>query len=475
MRLIADGVVDRDGVPGLAGHLGYSVRQVQRQLHAELGAGPLALARAQRAQTARTPDRDQRAADGRRRVRRGVLQRADLQRDRAARSSRSRRPSCAAGPYEADGLRARDDLTPAGRSARRSTPDNLFGFLIATGPCQGWRWSPTVTTRRTLRLPHGHGRGRLAAEPTTLRRCPALAHRPARPGDRRSSRCRRMLDLDADPIAVGRSAQQASVLAPTASRRRRGAGPRTRSTASRVRRTRGARSAGVGSRRPGRMLASARRDVQHGAEPIAADAAGGLDASHFPTMRRLAGLDPETLPMPRSRGRALVALCAAIAAGDIPLDRSLPRSEVRRRLLEVPGVGPWTADYIRLRALGDPDVFLPTDVGVRHGRSGHRRERRCGRVPLRRAMAALALLRVDARVGTSRPPGGRHGPPHGQHPGGAHERLDHRSSHWWTTCSSSRPTGRPSPASSSPRTGRAMGVPGTTVHPVLVAARAPAR
>ena len=53
MRLIADGVVDRDGVPGLAARLGYSVRQIQRQLIAELGAGPLALARAQRAQTAR--------------------------------------------------------------------------------------------------------------------------------------------------------------------------------------------------------------------------------------------------------------------------------------------------------------------------------------------------------------------------------------------------------------------------------------
>src|ERR1700704_3641972 len=53
MRLIADGVVDRDGVPGLAARLGYSTRQVERQLLAELGAGPLALARAQRAQTAR--------------------------------------------------------------------------------------------------------------------------------------------------------------------------------------------------------------------------------------------------------------------------------------------------------------------------------------------------------------------------------------------------------------------------------------
>ncbi len=53
MRLIADGVVDREGVAGLAARLGYSARQVQRQLTAELGAGPVALARAQRAHTAR--------------------------------------------------------------------------------------------------------------------------------------------------------------------------------------------------------------------------------------------------------------------------------------------------------------------------------------------------------------------------------------------------------------------------------------
>src|SRR5438132_3180002 len=53
MRCIADGVVDREGVTGLASRLGYGVRQMQRQLRAEVGAGPLALARAQRAQTAR--------------------------------------------------------------------------------------------------------------------------------------------------------------------------------------------------------------------------------------------------------------------------------------------------------------------------------------------------------------------------------------------------------------------------------------
>src|SRR6476619_6718438 len=53
LRLISDGVIDREGVPGLARRLGYSERQVHRSLIAEVGAGPLALARAQRAQTAR--------------------------------------------------------------------------------------------------------------------------------------------------------------------------------------------------------------------------------------------------------------------------------------------------------------------------------------------------------------------------------------------------------------------------------------
>jgi AraC family transcriptional regulator of adaptative response / DNA-3-methyladenine glycosylase II len=75
--------------------------------------------------------------------------------------------------------------------------------------------------------------------------------------------------------------------------------------------------------------------------------------------------------MPRARGRALTALCAALCAGDIVLDRSADRDEVRARLLALPGIGPWTADYVAMRALGSPDVFLPTDVGVRNALRGH--------------------------------------------------------------------------------------------------------
>ena len=99
--------------------------------------------------------------------------------------------------------------------------------------------------------------------------------------------------------------------------------------------------------------------------------------------------------MPRARGRALVGLAAALAAGEVPLDRSADRAETRAALLALPGIGPWTADYVAMRALGDPDVFLPTDIGVRRGRPGSASTTCAG---AQRALAALALLRADAAV-----------------------------------------------------------------------------
>lgn len=69
------------------------------------------------------------------------------------------------------------------------------------------------------------------------------------------------------------------------------------------------------------------------------------------------------LPMPRARQRALVALADALAGGL----RLEPGGDARQQLLELPGIGPWTAEYIAMRAHGDPDAWLPTDIGVRHG------------------------------------------------------------------------------------------------------------
>ena len=100
----------------------------------------------------------------------------------------------------------------------------------------------------------------------------------------------------------------------------------------------------------------AARLVERAGEPLPRPA--GPITHLFPSPHALAELDPETLPMPRARGRALTRLAAALADGLDPRDRAA--------LLEQPGIGPWTADYVAMRC-GDPDVMLETDLGVRRG------------------------------------------------------------------------------------------------------------
>jgi AraC family transcriptional regulator of adaptative response / DNA-3-methyladenine glycosylase II len=70
--------------------------------------------------------------------------------------------------------------------------------------------------------------------------------------------------------------------------------------------------------------------------------------------------------MPAARRRALLGLAGALARGELVLDPEADRETARARLLALPGIGPWTADYVAMRALRDPDAFLPTDLGVRH-------------------------------------------------------------------------------------------------------------
>jgi AraC family transcriptional regulator of adaptative response / DNA-3-methyladenine glycosylase II len=113
----------------------------------------------------------------------------------------------------------------------------------------------------------------------------------------------------------------------------------------------------------GARTLAARLVAAHGAplaEPVG-------DVTHrFPTAAALAELSPADFSMPRARGAALVDVCRRLADGEISLDVGADRHEAVAALQEVPGIGPWTAGYVAMRALGDPDVFLPTDVGVRH-------------------------------------------------------------------------------------------------------------
>jgi len=353
MRLIADGAVDRAGVAGLAGQLGYSERHLHRQLVAELGVGPVALARAQRAHTARLllettdlPVADVAFAAGFASVRqfndtiRAVFAATPTELRRGRRGAQTSSPGTVVVrlPY-------REPMDLAG----------LVGFL-ATRAVPGVE-EQADGYRRSVRLAHGDGVLELAPGPGHVRCSLHLAD--LRDLTAAVHRCRRLLDLDADPVAVDKALGTDPLLAPLIRRR-------------------------PGRRVPGHVdgaeLAVRAVIGQQVSVAGARTVAGGLVArwgkplttpigavSHlFPTADTLAAVDPADLPMPQARGRALVTVAAAIADGNVDLEPGTDRGEAERQLLALPGIGPWTASYICMRALGDPDVFLPTDLGARH-------------------------------------------------------------------------------------------------------------
>ncbi|MER5441688.1 AlkA N-terminal domain-containing protein [Streptomyces sp. NPDC002790] len=357
MRLIGDGVVDREGVPGLARRLGYSARQIERQLLAELGAGPLALARAQRAQTARLlietsqlPLSDVAFASGFASIRAFN----DTVREVYALSPTELRTRVPQGRASAPGVLAlrlpfRQPLNP----------DNLFGHLAATAVpgVEEWR---DGSYRRTLRLPHGHGIATLTppGTPTATYVACRLILTDQRDLTVAISRCRRMLDLDADPVAVDDQLRTDPLLAPLVDKAPGRRVPRTVDEAEfAVRAVLGQQVSTAAAR-----THAARLVLAHG-EPVD-DPEGGL--THlFPSPTALASLDPESLALPRSRRTTLTTLVRQLADGELVLGPESDWEEARARLAELPGFGPWTIEAIAMRALGDPDAFLPTDLGMR--------------------------------------------------------------------------------------------------------------
>ncbi|WP_031475333.1 DNA-3-methyladenine glycosylase 2 family protein [Streptomyces bicolor] len=350
MRLIGDGIVDREGVAGLAARLGYSARQVQRQLTAELGAGPVALARAQRAHTARVllqttglPITEIAFASGFASVRqfndtiRDVYASTPSELRAAAARSGARRagtPSAGIplrlayrGPYQAGAV---FDLLE-----RQAVP----GVEEVGGPV-GRR-----TYRRTLRL--SHGTGIVAVDERTGA---SGARGGAHPGgwldarihltDPRDlttavHRLRLLFDLDADPYAVDE---------------RLGADPRLAPMV----------AARPGLRSPGAADAEelAVRELVGAAEAarLAARYGKALDSpcgslTHlFPEAAVLAEDEPDG---------PLGVLSAALADGALRLDPGADRDEARRALLGIPGLDARTVAVIRTRALSDPDVAPP--------------------------------------------------------------------------------------------------------------------
>jgi AraC family transcriptional regulator of adaptative response / DNA-3-methyladenine glycosylase II len=353
MRLIADGVVDRSGVPGLATRLGYSVRQLQRMLVAEVGAGPIAIARAQRAQTARV-----------------LIETTTLSMAEVAFAS-----GFSSVRQFNDTIRAVFALAPTGLRRRAAgpspsaetapgtlmlrlpfreplCPDNLFGHLAATA-VPGVEEVRDGAYRRTLSLPNGSGIVGLT---------PAASHVVCRMtlSDLRDlttaiARCRWLLDLDADPEAVderfGSDPDLGSIVAKAQGRRV----PRCVDGAElAVRAVLGQQVSTAAAR-----TCAARMVVQRGKPVI--DTHGGL--THlFPGPDALEQVD---VAMPVTRRRTLAALVDALCSQRLSLGPGCDRAEALSVLSSLPGFGPWTTQVVAMRALGDPDAFPAADLGVR--------------------------------------------------------------------------------------------------------------
>ncbi|ORB65465.1 DNA-3-methyladenine glycosylase 2 family protein [Mycolicibacterium tusciae] len=356
MRLITDGTVDREGVAGLAARVGYTTRQLERLLQAEVGANPLALARAQRAQTARV-----------------LIETTELPFSDVA---------FAAGFSSIrqfnDTVRAVCDLTPTALRQRARSRfgrgegatgvlslrlpvrmpfayEGLFGHVAASA-VPGVEEVRAGSYRRTLRLANGNGIVSLTPQPDHVK-C------EIRLDDFRDlaaaiARCRRLLDLDADPEAVvdalGADPDLGALVAKAPGQRI----PRTVDEQELALRVVLGQQVSVKAART-----HAARLVTAYGQPVA-DADGGL--THvFPAVEDLAEIDPAHLAFPKSRQRTLTTLIKALATREVVLDAGCDWDRARAQLLELPGIGPWTAEVIAMRGLGDPDAFPSSDLGVR--------------------------------------------------------------------------------------------------------------
>ncbi|MDX3311352.1 Ada metal-binding domain-containing protein [Streptomyces sp. ME08-AFT2] len=357
MRLIGDGVVDREGVTGLAVQLGYSARQIQRQLTAELGAGPVALARAQRAHTARVllqttglPVTEIAFASGFASVRqfndtvRAVYASTPTALRAAVRATRAAATPSAG--MSSAGIPLR--LAHRGPYHCAAVFDLLHRQAVAgveemSGPV-GCR-----VYRRTLRLPHGTG---IAAVGESAGRRAARAGRApdVHPGgwldarlhltDLRGlttavQRLRRLFDLDADPYAVDERLGVDPRLAPLVSAR-----PGLRAPGAAEPEEYAIRAL-VGQTEAERLVRAYGKVL---------DAPCGSLTRLFPEPAVLAEAEPDG---------PLGALAAALADGAVRLDAGADRNDVQEALLALPGLDAGVVAEIRARALGDTDVAPP--------------------------------------------------------------------------------------------------------------------
>ncbi|MFJ1457899.1 DNA-3-methyladenine glycosylase 2 family protein [Nocardia sp. N2S4-5] len=353
MRLIADGTIERGGVPALAGALGYSQRQLTRVLTAELGAGPLALARAHRAhtarlliQTTRMPMSDIAFAAGFASIR----QFNDTVREVFAVSPTTLREE--ARRLRGDTLPATNGMLTLRLPYREPLDRSWLEWFLSSHAVPGLELWEDGTYTRSLRTPHGHATVRLSVQAGHVRA--GLALHDMRDLAPTVARLRHLLDLDADPIGIDESLAAGF------------RGPAI---------TPGIRVPGCldGPELLLRTMIGQQISVSaaatHTARLVEAlgDNVNGPVPRLFPTAETIAERGAEVLTGPARRTASILSAARALASGELSLHAGRTAGDVRRDLLALDGVGPWTADYVTMRLLADPDILLHTDLVVRQG------------------------------------------------------------------------------------------------------------
>ncbi|MCT9928769.1 helix-turn-helix domain-containing protein [Planotetraspora sp. A-T 1434] len=421
LRLIDDGVADDHGVAGLAQRLHVTERHLHRLFIAELGTGPLAVARTRRLLLAKQlltetslPITDVAFAAGFGSVR---------QFNAAMKESYGFAPGelrKTVGPLTSGTGQTTGSTTGSatGLTLRLSyrrpyDAQTILRFLAARAipavEAITWSSQPDPEANRT-REPEITGYTR-AVPGGSVMLVPADGHirLTVRTEDMRQlarivSRCRRLMDLDADPEAVA-SILGSTDLAPLVKER-----PGLRVPGAfdgfelAVRAVVGQQISVAGARTIlGRI--AARAGIPATAETMAGASDTAISQESrllFPTAERLAEADLSGLGLTNRRISTLKALAEAVAAGEIDLDGAEDPAETTAKLLEMPGIGPWTTSYIALRSLRDPDAWPEGDLVLR--RTMAKLGIPAGQAELWRpwrAYAALHLWNASAPVTTS--------------------------------------------------------------------------
>lgn len=350
LRLIAEGALDDGDVEALAARLGVGSRHLHRLFVHHLGASPIAVAQTRRLHFAKK-----------------LLDETDLPMTQVALSAgfgSVRRFN--------DSIRKAYRRTPSQlRRLRQSTAVSEGGqytFRLAYRPPYEWnalldflaaRAIPGVEAvvdgryRRGIVLDKRHGIIEVshAAPAHALNLCIRFSEPSALL--RIVARVRRMFDLEADPALIARHFRRDALLGPSMRRR---AGLRIPGAWDgfelAVRAILGQQVTVAGASKRAGVLAQ-----QHG-EPLAL--ADGDLTRLFPAPATLAPIEPDGIPAVRAR--AIQALAQAVASGDLRLEPDAAPEQLLQRLKAIPGIGDWTAQYIAMRALGEPDALPAADL-----------------------------------------------------------------------------------------------------------------